>query len=139
MKEIKRIRVDKKLCSGCLSCVTTCSMEHESYSSLSAGRVQVELRPLGGLNEIRICRQCANHPCLAACPQGAISRSEEDVVVINYELCNGCQTCISVCPFDAMFWNPISGQVIKCELCGGDPECVKVCPTEALTLRILSK
>lgn len=139
MENIIRIRVNKKMCSGCLSCVTTCSMVKEAYSSLSAGRVQVELIPFGSYNEIVICRQCAKHPCLTACPEGAIYRNDDDVVIIDYGLCTDCKVCIEACPFNAMFWNPISEKVIKCDLCGGDPECVKACPTEALTIRIADR
>ncbi|MBI9043528.1 MAG: 4Fe-4S dicluster domain-containing protein [Anaerolineaceae bacterium] len=135
MSKIIRIKVNKKVCSGCLSCVTTCSMVHEHYASLAAGRVQVELKPFGGFHEINICRQCAKHPCLIACPQGAIYRDEADVVRIDYEKCNNCRVCIDACPFNAMFWNPIEEQVIKCDLCDGNPQCVEACPTGALTIR----
>ena len=136
MTERIRIRVNRRVCGGCLSCVTTCSMVNESYVSLSAARVQVELRPFERSNQIIICRQCTNAACVEACSEGAIARDSDGYLVVNYDLCNGCRACINACPFDAMFWNPISDQVIKCELCGGDPECVHACPTGALTVRV---
>ena len=137
--EVIRIKVDPSVCSGCLSCVTTCSMRHEQYVSLSAGRVQVTLRPFEIRHQIDICRQCAKHPCLVACPEGAIYRDEQDTVRIDDALCTQCRLCMQACPFDAIFWNPISEKVIKCDLCLGQPECVQVCPTGALTLTVLQR
>ena len=130
-----RILVNRHVCSGCLSCMTTCSMVNESYASLAASRVQVGLSPFGGTHEITLCRQCAKAGCLEACPEGAIIRDAAGCPIVDYAWCTGCRACIEACPFDAMFWNPISEQVIKCELCHGDPQCVQICPTGALTLQ----
>lgn len=137
--ETIRIKVNPSVCSGCLSCVTTCSIHHESYVSLSAGRVQVILRPFEIRHKIDICRQCANHPCLEACPEGAIYRDELDIVRIDDARCNQCRLCMQACPFHAIFWNPVSEKVIKCDLCLGQPQCVEVCPTGALSLVSLVK
>jgi Fe-S-cluster-containing dehydrogenase component len=134
-----QIVVNKKVCSGCLSCVTTCSIQHESYVSLAAGRVQIHLRPFGSTHEIKVCRHCRKPLCLEACPSGALSLDEQGLVRVDYSLCDGCKECMEACPFDAMFWNPISEQVIKCDLCGGEPQCVRVCPTDALTTRMSTK
>lgn len=133
-----RIKVNRDLCSGCLSCMTTCSMVNESYASLSAARVRVDLRPFEGPHEITICRQCAKARCQEACPEGAIVRLPDGCLVVDDEKCTSCQACVEACPFGAMFWNPISGRVIKCELCGGDPQCVQACPTGALTIHSVS-
>ncbi len=130
-----RIKVDSSVCSGCLSCVTTCSMAHEQFVSLSAGRLKVTLRPFEIQHKIDICRQCAKHPCLVACPVGAIYRDEQDTVRIDPTLCTGCKLCMGACPFNAIFWSPITEQVIKCDLCLGEPECVQACPTGALSIR----
>ena len=132
-----RIKVNRHVCSGCLSCMTTCSMVNESYASLSAARVQVSLRPFDGPHEIAVCRQCTKAGCLEACPESAILRDADGCVVVDYDWCTGCRACIEACPFAAMFWNPISERVIKCELCHGDPQCVHACPTGALTIQIV--
>lgn len=135
-----RIKVIHKDCSGCLSCMTVCSMANESYASLSGARVQVELHPFEGIHRITICRQCAQAACEKACPVGAIQRQADDLLVVDHERCtamtDGCRACIDKCPFHAMFWNAISERVMKCELCGGDPECVKACPIGALKLQV---
>ena len=135
MTKAIRIKVDPQICSGCLSCMTTCSMVNESYASLSAARVQVSLHPFDGLHQITVCRQCAKAYCLEACPEGAIHREPGGCVLVDYDRCTTCRACIEACPFGAMFWNPISERVFKCELCHGDPQCVHACPTGALTIR----
>jgi carbon-monoxide dehydrogenase iron sulfur subunit len=132
-----RIKVNRNVCSGCLSCMTTCSMTNEKYASLAGSRVQVELSPFGGTHQITICQQCTKPKCMEACPENAISVNEASVKVIDYDKCTQCKLCIPACPFHAMFWNPISNKVIKCEQCGGDPECVKACPTGALTIQVV--
>jgi len=134
-----RIKVNKNVCSGCLSCVTTCSMANEKYASLAGARVQVELSPFGGMNKITICQQCKKPKCVEACPEDAITLDPEGgYTVIDYSKCTECKLCIEACPFDAMLWNPISEKVMKCELCQGDPQCVQACPTGALTIRVLA-
>jgi len=137
MSEKIRIKVNRDVCSGCLSCMTTCSMVNEQYASLAGARVQVALNPFGGTHEITICRQCAKPKCAEACPEDAISRNEAGVMIIDYSRCTQCKLCIEACPFHAMFWNPISEKVIKCEQCHGDPQCVQACPTGALTIQLV--
>ena len=132
-----RIKVKRDVCSGCLSCMTTCSMFNESYASLTGSRIQVELNPFGDLHKIIICKQCKNPKCAEACPEDAISRHPDGYMVVDYALCTACKLCIEACPFDAMLWNPIDEKVIKCELCGGEPQCVEACPTGTLTIQLV--
>ena len=138
MVEKIRIKVDRHICSGCLSCMTTCSMVNESYASLAGSRVQVGLRPFGGTHEIVVCRQCAIAGCQEACPEEAIARDASGCLIVDYDRCTACLACIEGCPFGAMLWNPISERVIKCELCHGDPQCVQACPSGALSIRVVS-
>jgi Fe-S-cluster-containing hydrogenase component 2 len=130
-----RIKVNRSICSGCLSCMTTCSMANESYASLSASRVQVELKPFGGTHEVIICRQCTQAACIRACSEDAITCDRNGYLNIDHDRCTGCQDCVAACPFDAIFWNPISEQIIACDLCKGDPQCVFVCPTGTLVVQ----
>lgn len=60
------------------------------------------------------------------------------VVVINYELCNGCNECVNICRTQTIMPNPEKDKppvVIypdECWFCGS---CVEVCPAEAILLR----
>lgn len=139
MPATNHIIVKNSICSGCLSCATTCSMANESFVSLAAARVRIELHPFTAVNKIIICRQCAKAPCKDACPEDAISFGEGNVWEIDYARCNGCLQCIPACPFDAIFWDPLAGRVIKCEMCTGDPQCVLACPTGALSLPVVEE
>jgi Fe-S-cluster-containing dehydrogenase component len=138
-----RIKVNRHVCSGCLSCMTTCSMANELYASLTGSRVRIDLSPFADTHKITLCAQCAatsrsEAACLEACSEGAISRDPEGGhLVVDYGRCSGCRACIEACPLDAMFWNPISEHVAKCELCHGNPQCVQACPTGALAIRVL--
>jgi len=72
------------------------------------------------------------------CPTGAISRRQEDgVVLIDRNLCVGCHSCELACPFGAPKFAE-DGKMAKCDLCHirrekeMQPACVRVCPTQAL-------
>ncbi|GAF92876.1 unnamed protein product [marine sediment metagenome] len=70
---------------------------------------------------------------MAVCPKDAISRDEElGGVVVNYDLCIGCEMCVAACPFGGMGIDVIENKVIKCDLCDGEPACVRFCKAEAL-------
>jgi len=142
MSKMVRIITKNALCSGCLSCISTCSLRNEGYSSPASSRIQVELDILGGDNQITICRQCKDPDCVAACPTGSIYQDADlQIWRVNYDTCIGCRECVNACRFSAMFFDPNGDKVIKCEICGasGEPSCVSVCPTGALTLRVIER
>jgi carbon-monoxide dehydrogenase iron sulfur subunit len=79
------------------------------------------------------CMHCEDAPCLNICPEGAIKRINDKVVVISEE-CIGCELCVSVCPFGAMRMNLSSKVAYKCDGCYELDEelCKLACPTNAL-------
>ena len=79
-----------------------------------------------------MCLQCDNPSCMKVCPVRAITRDENNAVVINYNKCIGCKMCSNACPLGNISYHPMVGRVFKCDLCGGDPKCVKYCPGHAL-------
>jgi len=80
-----------------------------------------------------LCQQCEDAPCVAICPQDALSRDPVlDRVVLNYDLCIGCKMCVTACPFGGMGIDIVARQVVKCDLCDGDPTCVRFCDSGAL-------
>lgn len=139
MPEKIQIRVKRDLCSGCLSCVTTCSLVNEGYVSLAAARIKVELSLFGGTHKIAVCRQCKRALCQEACPEDAIVRDGNGVLHIDRARCVNCRACVAACPFGAMFWNPINEQVVKCEQCRDELACVAACPTGALTIKVVQE
>jgi Fe-S-cluster-containing dehydrogenase component len=81
---------------------------------------------------------CGKPLCLDACPEEAITKSADGIVLINPDLCTGCKQCIEACPFGIPQLNPETGIAEKCTLCahridkGLEPACVLACPTNAI-------
>jgi anaerobic dimethyl sulfoxide reductase subunit B (iron-sulfur subunit) len=89
------------------------------------------------------CYHCADPACIPACPAGAITKRDEDgIVVIDREKCLGrdqCDSCLQVCTYDApQFGAEANAKAQKCDLCrdrldeGKPPICVAACPMRAL-------
>jgi anaerobic dimethyl sulfoxide reductase subunit B (iron-sulfur subunit) len=82
------------------------------------------------------CMHCAEPACLSVCPTGAISkRSEDGLVLVDHDKCNGCQECFSACPYGVPQFGQ-DGTMQKCDYCiglGAEPVCAVHCPTGALS------
>jgi ferredoxin like protein len=53
-----------------------------------------------------LCRDCANRPCIPACPAGNYEWDDgAGRLIFNYEGCLECGTCRFVCPLDAIDWS----------------------------------
>ena len=84
------------------------------------------------------CMHCAAPECLAACPAGAITKREEDgVVLVDSEKCDGpsgCRECLTACPYDVPQFGS-DGGMQKCDYCvgvGREPACTQSCPAGAI-------
>ena len=129
----KILVVDHAKCTGCRLCEMVCSVKHTGVSNPSRSRIHVIKWPLEGLELPMFCQQCEDAPCVAICPQDALSRDPElDRVTLNYDLCIGCKMCVTACPFGGMGIDVVAREVIKCDLCDGDPACVRFCEPGAL-------
>ena len=47
------------------------------------------------------CMHCENPPCLEVCPSKATKQRPDGIVEINYDRCMGCGSCIVACPYGA--------------------------------------
>jgi Fe-S-cluster-containing dehydrogenase component len=134
--------IDQDRCIGCHACTTACKSENEV--PLGVTRTYVKSAEVGTFPQVRRafqvtrCNQCADAPCVAACPTQAMYRRPDGIVDFDKEICVGCKACIAACPYDAIFINPEDNSAEKCNLCahrleiGLEPACVTVCPTEAI-------
>lgn len=136
------ILVDKTLCSGCRTCEMACAnFNANGQNSYSHTRVFIEKEYIKGDYRPKVCNQCADPPCLKACPTGALhvdSSSGTYARAIDEEKCIGCQECAKACgqffrPPRSRF-DPEKEKAFKCNLCFGDPQCVKFCPLGALKM-----
>jgi protein NrfC len=146
------IVVDTMRCSGCTTCMLTCSLVHHGEQSLSLSRIQVETDPFaafpGGIVQEQ-CRQCPFPACVEACPTGALHVDAEhgNVRTVDKAKCIGCERCINACPFTParVLWNNEEKHAQKCDLCadtpywkekggpGGKQVCVESCPMKAIS------
>ncbi len=127
------IVVDHIKCTGCRNCELVCSVRNTGASNPSRARINVIKWESEGFYFPMLCQQCQNPACMAVCPKDAISKDDNlGRVVIDYNLCIGCQLCVAACPFGCMSVDTVENRVIKCELCDGDPECVKFCDSKAI-------
>lgn len=125
---------DPDKCTGCNRCSYVCSAVKTGRFAPSLARIQINNFPHKGFSAPSICFQCPSASCHKACPENAISRTAEDVVVVAAEKCTGCGLCVAACPYGMI---ELDEQQIayKCDYCGGDPACVKECFPGALVFQ----
>ncbi|HEX8917711.1 MAG TPA: 4Fe-4S dicluster domain-containing protein [Chloroflexota bacterium] len=158
---------DTSVCIGCKACEVACKQWNQlpmddlvwmgsSYdnthhlSSTTWRHVSfAELPGAGGaggqtnwLMMSDVCKHCQHAGCLEACPTGAIIRTEFDTVVVQQDVCNGCNYCVPACPYGVIEVNMTAstgdGKAHKCTLCydrlkdGLEPACAKACPTDSI-------
>ena len=150
----KAIIVDVARCSGCFNCQLACKDEHAGNDWTPYAKAQpmtgqfwckVEDHPQGTIPKIRIhyiatfCNHCRNASCMNACPESAITRREDGLVLIQPDKCSGCKECLSACPYGAIYYNAELNTAQKCTGCAHlldhgstQPRCVEACPTDAL-------
>lgn len=129
-----QLRVNPELCTGCRMCEMECSFAHERRFGTHISRVRVVKLEEVGIDYPVICQQCANAKCIAACSQGALSRTDAGTIVVDQRACTRCGACVAACPFGAMNAHPDTGWPISCDLCGGAPSCAEGCPTGAISI-----
>ena len=132
----KLIEVIQDKCTGCRLCEMACSLHHEQECSTTKSRIKIVRDEEFGNHLVLACTQCAEAYCAESCPMEALRRDEEtSAVLVDEELCNGCEACVAACPIDAITLDNDKNIISKCDLCGGDPECVKWCSREAIVVK----
>ena len=138
--------VDTSRCIKCWACVVACKQWHEIEAG-TVSRRNVTETVEGTFPDVKrkfeslSCMHCENPLCVANCPTGAVSKREEDgVVVVDDTVCIGCKTCISACPYGAPSYDEATSTTFKCDGCydrrqrGELPACVAACPGANLAL-----
>ena len=140
--------VDSSRCVKCWACEVACQQWHEIKAG-TVHRREVREEVEGTFPEVKrtftslSCMHCENPLCVANCPTGAVSKREEDgLVVVDSSVCIGCKTCEQACPFGVPQYAEIEGEGLRMDKCDGclslgrgpdeTPRCVNTCPTKAL-------
>ncbi len=132
--------VDLRRCIGCHACSVSCKAENGVPLGGFRTRVRYLEQPTKETLSFLplLCMHCQDAPCLEACPTQAVTRLNDERVIIDQDKCCGIKACISACPYGAIYIDPKSGLADKCDMCthrtslNMDPACVASCPTQTL-------
>jgi len=120
--------VNPEVCTGCNSCVLTCSFTREGYFSFSKSRIQIEKNEERAISIPKVCIQCKDAPCIQACPQKALSKDKDTgAIIVDKDKCTGCKKCVKACPYGGIVFDEEDSIPLICDLCGGKPSCIEVC------------
>jgi molybdopterin-containing oxidoreductase family iron-sulfur binding subunit len=154
--------IDLTRCIGCDACTVACKQENGTPMDVFFARVlNVEAGKYPNVKRLYIpvlCNHCEDPPCLKACPNKAIVKRQDGIVLIDQDRCRGTGACVSACPYGNIILQPEekwylnadepyerdfvkprmnSGVARKCTYCahrvdeGLNPACVVACPTHA--------
>lgn len=154
--------IDLTRCIGCDACTVACKQENGTPMDTFFARVlNVEVGQYPNVKRVYVpvlCNHCEDAPCLKSCPNKAIIRRDDGIVLIDQDRCRGTGACTSACPYGNIYlsksneWyldeeEPYERDFVKprlkenvarkCTYCahrvdqGLDPACVVACPTTA--------
>lgn len=156
------IAVDLNRCTGCRTCVVACKEENLTPPKVSWLRIlELENEPNNRIVYFRLaCMHCDDAPCIPACPEQAIWKNPDGIVLIDQEKCHGHGECVKACPYGVIDINSDEtyfqgeklpyesrpdiyqvhppGKAAKCTLCihrieqGKEPVCVEACPSRVM-------
>lgn len=128
METVKIIQFEPSKCKGHYDCERACSQVHfkdDTGGDHSAIRILKE----NGSFVMTDCNHCGL--CIDMCPVQAIRRLPNGNVILNKNICVGCQACVAFCHRGVMRKADDRVEPFKCISCGA---CVKACPEGALRL-----
>jgi tetrathionate reductase subunit B len=152
---MKTLIIDISKCNGCHNCQIACKDEHVGNDWMPyakpqpiTGQFWTKVMDItrGTVPKVKvsymhsICQHCDDAPCVPVCPQKAIYKRADGIVLIDPEKCAGSRNCLDACPYEVIYFNRDLNISQKCTFCAHlldegwkEPRCVDVCPTGART------
>ncbi|MFX1477200.1 MAG: 4Fe-4S dicluster domain-containing protein [Promethearchaeota archaeon] len=139
--------IDQERCIGCEACSVACKIENNTTDYWIKVETQggfVKDTPRGNFPNLtmdflpRLCNHCENPPCVDSCPEDALQRRDDGIVILDQNLCTGCQSCLTACPYKVIVFDNDKNLAGKCNLCfhridqGLEPFCVICCEGQAI-------
>ncbi|MFO7677716.1 MAG: 4Fe-4S binding protein [Thermoplasmatota archaeon] len=126
---VRHLKFYPERCNGCFDCEKACSQVHfKSGEGKDKSAIRI-FKDKSGTYSMHVCDQ--RGLCLDMCPVGALKRNKKGVIILNKNICIGCQACVGFCPVGAMKVSNERIEPFKCISCGA---CVRACKKKALEL-----
>jgi len=120
MSEKWNLIVDVARCDNCRNCFLATKDEHigNDFPGYAASQPEkahswVDIRhkergryPIVEANFMPVmCNHCDDAPCMKAAKDGAITKREDGIVIIDPEKSKGQKAIVDACPYGAVYWN----------------------------------
>lgn len=154
MKAKWNLVIDVNRCNGCYNCAIAAKDEYvdnrqpgyfESMPRHGQPWVDVVLKERGEFPALdvhyvaQMCNHCDDAPCIAAAENGAVTKRQDGIVLIDPIKAKGQKQIADACPYGAAFWNeelqtvqhwPFDAHLLDRGY--KNPRCVEVCATGAI-------
>lgn len=112
--------IDVAKCFNCNCCALTCHDEyydnsHPGYSEkmprLGHRWIDIEQREIGKQPMVEVsympvmCNHCDDPPCMKAAENGAVTKRDDGIVLIDPGKARGQKQIVDACPYNAVYWN----------------------------------
>lgn len=146
--------IDVAKCENCNNCFLSCKDEYcgNDWPGYSCSQplhgqrwMNISRKERGEFPLIDVaylpkpCMHCDDAPCVQAAMDGAVTKRDDGIVLIDPVKAKGQEKIVASCPYGAIWWNEEAQIPQKCTLCAHlldqgwkVPRCVQACPTGAL-------